>query len=630
MNKTSLATHVWWFPVVLAVFLTGSPAASAQTVPRMPSASDLKALCPGLPERILSTRMPSASDRKAVPELWDIWRLGFKYYGKAEAKTAAGKYAESLPFYRRALEYFEEVKRRNSQWSTSVVAYRINLCRRRLRTAESRARETANNAAAPARNPDVTETAAPDHYLGKQFDRLRRENEQHKKELEALRRKTAELRTAASRAETAITQLRDLMREHAQLEQQFNSLKSQWEKAQADQTANRSRLAELEKELAVRVKQCRDFAAAADAAAKQNGELKKNTEKLRLNLADAVKRRDALADEMKKQTGQMAELETAAKEKDRSLAQLAQQRTAAENREKELTAEIQRNAGKIQMLRNDNVKYLAELNRLSAGRGAREKKTAVLRAANAELKAQLEKALSDEEKVRLRKEVKKLNRALWERSDHAAEEKLARQVKDKEQAINALMKEHQADKAEIEKLKQAVRESQARVLRWHSEAERLESAVKDAVHDARKFRTELRRFREEAGAAPPEPKRPRPGAVKIPVTEKSPAAAENDNASASTAITGVMKKSEPPPVSAEYVKAMEAGAAAEQRGDLAMALWQYWRAADMAGSRPEPYAALAKVHAKRREWASARKAYGKARKYGAKPDPELEAQIREK
>ena len=68
--------------------------------------------------------------------------------------------------------------------------------------------------------------------------------------------------------------------------------------------------------------------------------------------------------------------------------------------------------------------------------------------------------------------------------------------------------------------------------------------------------------------------------------------------------------------------------AAEAKKDWGTALWQYWRAADIAGKRPEPYLALVRIHLQRNEKESAEKAYRKALQYGAERDASLEEQFK--
>lgn len=76
--------------------------------------------------------------------------------------------------------------------------------------------------------------------------------------------------------------------------------------------------------------------------------------------------------------------------------------------------------------------------------------------------------------------------------------------------------------------------------------------------------------------------------------------------------------------SQEYLDAMKKGAEAEKAGDLGMALWHFWQAADMDDQSPEAYMALTRIHLKRKEKGSAIKAYQKAVLNGGKRDLKLE------
>ena len=88
-----------------------------------------------------------------------------------------------------------------------------------------------------------------------------------------------------------------------------------------------------------------------------------------------------------------------------------------------------------------------------------------------------------------------------------------------------------------------------------------------------------------------------------------------------------VKKVKPVVLPKEYFAAMKKGEDAEKAGDLGMALWHYWQAADMADKQPDPYMALTKLHIKRKEFDSALKSYEKAILNGGKRDPELEKVI---
>ena len=77
-------------------------------------------------------------------------------------------------------------------------------------------------------------------------------------------------------------------------------------------------------------------------------------------------------------------------------------------------------------------------------------------------------------------------------------------------------------------------------------------------------------------------------------------------------------------MSKEALDFMKQGEKAEKDGDLGMALWNYWQAADIDNKHPDPYMALAVLHLKRKEEESALKAYQKAILNGGKRNPEIE------
>jgi tetratricopeptide (TPR) repeat protein len=79
---------------------------------------------------------------------------------------------------------------------------------------------------------------------------------------------------------------------------------------------------------------------------------------------------------------------------------------------------------------------------------------------------------------------------------------------------------------------------------------------------------------------------------------------------------------------AKYQEVMKQALACEKSGDLGMALFHYWNAVDLLPAHPATYLSLAKLHLKRKETESARKAYNKAISLGGVKDPVLDSQIR--
>lgn len=74
--------------------------------------------------------------------------------------------------------------------------------------------------------------------------------------------------------------------------------------------------------------------------------------------------------------------------------------------------------------------------------------------------------------------------------------------------------------------------------------------------------------------------------------------------------------------------AMKEGEKAEKEGDLSMALWHYWQAADAGEKDPLPYMALARINIMRKDAPAAEKAYRKALELGGKRNEAWEKQIR--
>ena len=108
---------------------------------------------------------------------------------------------------------------------------------------------------------------------------------------------------------------------------------------------------------------------------------------------------------------------------------------------------------------------------------------------------------------------------------------------------------------------------------------------------------------------------------KVKTSSDTETAGKADSASKTEKDTAKEEKKEK---SKEYLEAMKKGAEAEASGDLGMALWHFWQAADMEDEDPEPYLALTRIHMKRKEKGSALKAYQKAIKNGAARNPEVE------
>ena len=275
-----------------------------------------------------------------------------------------------------------------------------------------------------------------------------------------------------------------------------------------------------------------------------------------------------------------------------------------------------------------------------------------------DLKKQLAKALSEEEKLKLKKRIASLIDSM-RKLESGSEDELVREAASKNVVIDDLLKEQEVSKAEIRKLNKSVESYRIQAMRQRAIAEKAEAASKIAVYDARKTRGELKMLKadiidgvvrvpesrrlalsnrkympktDKAVQTPPVKtvkivsSRPVKTAAgpKAPVSSPAVKPAARSKAPASTAAA---KPAKPVALPKEYLTAMQKGAEAEKSGDLGMALWHFWQAADIAEKRPEPYLALTRLHLKRKEADSALKAYEKAIKNGAKRDPALEKQL---
>lgn len=130
---------------------------------------------------------------------------------------------------------------------------------------------------------------------------------------------------------------------------------------------------------------------------------------------------------------------------------------------------------------------------------------------------------------------------------------------------------------------------------------------------------------------------PRGGAVSVsdaekvrkPSRERKKTADSGKAVKASSGVSGEKKSvAEKKEFPAKYQEAMKQALTCEKSGDLGMALFHCWSAVDLLPDHPDPYLYLAKLHLKRKEAESARKAYNKAVSLGAVKDPVLDSQIR--
>ena len=317
--------------------------------------------------------------------------------------------------------------------------------------------------------------------------------------------------------------------------------------------------------------------------------------------------------------------------------------------EQNLKAELQKNARQILALRDENTRSRESIQTLTAKQVSLEKDLSRSAAQITDLKKQLAKALSEEERAKLKKRIEDMTESMRKLAS-GSEDELVREAASKNVVISDLLKEQENWKAEVRKMNKSVEAYRILAMRQREIAEKAEKASQVAVYDAKKTRGQLkmlqadivdgvvqvpesrrlalanRKYQQEKTSADPlqtmqinaskEAKTPAKGKAVV----KVGAPKENiKTAAAPAALSAALPK--------EYHAAMKRGSDAEKAGDFGMALWHYWQAADIAEKQPDPYMALAKLHVKRKEFDSALKAYQKAVLNGGKRDLELEREI---
>ena len=226
-----------------------------------------------------------------------------------------------------------------------------------------------------------------------------------------------------------------------------------------------------------------------------------------------------------------------------------------------------------------------------------------------------------------------------------SEDELVREAAAKNTVITDLLKEHESLKAQLRAANKTAENYRLLTVRLRDQLDNAEESVKTAVYDAKKSRAELKMLRADledgnvqiAGVKKvhkrqrPEAEKPMPKVVKQEAASADKNAKPESTAPKAAELSDNQKKTaESAAALKEYQEEMKQGAEAEKAGDLGMALWHYWRAADASGNKPEPYFALAKIHIKRKEQESALKAYEKAILYGGQRDALLEKEINAK
>ncbi len=414
--------------------------------------------------------------------------------------------------------------------------------------------------------------------------------------------------------------------------------------------ANSSR-ADLEK----RLKSLQENSAEAAAALRDNADLKARVTNLSGKLASAEQSKTALEAVRKSLETEVASLKgkladraaqpapspDAAKAEltklTASLIELREANAQYENAVRNLTA----SGKKLQAEKESLAKELAEAKKVLASRDAAPNNSLIAREnlelkekavrsekLYAELKAERDELAArrialDKEVVRLRQDNEALTKsetllkADLKRWSEGAGGTASDAIAKKNQAIDELIRELEAGKNTKKQLELQITDLRNEVSRLKNRSDKAVETAKKAVDDARRYRRELTTLRADIEDGM--------------IASKSSSAPQ---ASVTVTEAKTPEKTAPAPVKKQsydekaYLEAMANARAAETKKDLGTALWQYWRAADIAVERPEPYLNLVRIHLLRKEKDSAEKAYRKALQYGAERDMSLEDQFK--
>ncbi len=414
--------------------------------------------------------------------------------------------------------------------------------------------------------------------------------------------------------------------------------------------ANSSR-ADLEK----RLKSLQENSAEAAAALRDNADLKARVTNLSGKLASAEQSKTALEAVRKSLETEVASLKgkladraaqpapspDAAKAEltklTASLIELREANAQYENAVRNLTA----SGKKLQAEKESLAKELAEAKKVLASRDAAPNNSLIAREnlelkekavrsekLYAELKAERDELAArrialDKEVVRLRQDNEALTKsetllkADLKRWSEGAGGTASDAIAKKNQAIDELIRELEAGKNTKKQLELQITDLRNEVSRLKNRSDKAVETAKKAVDDARRYRRELTTLRADIEDGM--------------IASKSSSAPQ---ASVTVTEAKTPEKTAPAPVKKQsydekaYLEAMANARAAEAKKDLGTALWQYWRAADIAVERPEPYLNLVRIHLLRKEKDSAEKAYRKALQNGAERDMSLEDQFK--
>ncbi len=200
----------------------------------------------------------------------------------------------------------------------------------------------------------------------------------------------------------------------------------------------------------------------------------------------------------------------------------------------------------------------------------------------------------------------------------------ARALKNKDDALTALMAESEDRKKEMSILKEEL-------LMAHNgigAARRETTALRRRLRSAQEEIRALKLLNPERYLALEQKRRKTLSEESSDVEKKTTSALPVQKKSGETVLPPAGKKQAPVVDRKTYDSAMKIASEAEKKGDLANALMNYWRAVDADSSSGNAYAGLARIYVMRKEIASAVKAYEKARSFGYPADRALEEKLK--
>jgi len=150
-----------------------------------------------------------------------IWLKGFEVFDKAEKFQKQNQLPLALEQFKESLQYFERVKFRYPKWNSSLISYRVKLCRRKisdLKVEISKKPATGTPTAIPGKELLATKDRLDDTELKLQ---------QTTRKLDTTLRSLELARREAARSSKSANELKGLLKEKSELETRCALLKNE-------------------------------------------------------------------------------------------------------------------------------------------------------------------------------------------------------------------------------------------------------------------------------------------------------------------------------------------------------------------------------------------------------------------